>query len=62
MRRILTIVVSALMLSACMANWPSNNHGPRWTGGPGTDSSVNGGNTPTVSNSGSAPGVPGVVQ
>jgi hypothetical protein len=32
MRRILTIVLSALLLSACMADWKSDRTGPRWSG------------------------------
>jgi Prokaryotic membrane lipoprotein lipid attachment site len=34
MRRIVTIAVSVLLLSGCIAQWPSNRTGPRFTGGP----------------------------
>jgi hypothetical protein len=38
-------------LSACMANWPSNRTGPRWTGGSADQPFYQGGgaNTPVVS-------------
>jgi len=31
MRQLLTIALSALMLSGCMAGWKSNRTGARWT-------------------------------
>jgi len=36
MKLILIVALSALMLSSCVANWPSNRTGPRWKDGPGT--------------------------
>jgi hypothetical protein len=36
MRLALTIALSTLMLSGCMADWPSHKTGPRWKEGPGT--------------------------
>jgi hypothetical protein len=41
MRLILTITLSALMLSGCMANWPSHRTGPRWQGQPSDNSNAN---------------------
>jgi hypothetical protein len=35
MKLILTIALSAFMLSGCMAEWPSHRTGPRFTSGPG---------------------------
>lgn len=35
MRQILMIAVSALVLSGCMAQWPSNRTGPRFKDAPG---------------------------
>ena len=46
MRLILTIAISALVLSGCVANWPSNRTGPRWTGGPPGSFNDNGGLPP----------------
>jgi hypothetical protein len=34
MRLIVTIALSALLLAGCIAQWPSNRTGPRFTGGP----------------------------
>ena len=34
MRLAVTILLTALILSGCVANWPSNRTGPRWTSGP----------------------------
>jgi hypothetical protein len=33
---LIVVALSALMLSSCVANWPSNRTGPRWKDGPGT--------------------------
>jgi hypothetical protein len=32
MKRLLVIALSALMLSGCIAEWPSKRSGERWTG------------------------------
>jgi len=50
MRLILTVALCALTLSACMANWPSNRTGPRWTSGGANEPFYQGDvNTPAVS-------------
>ena len=34
MKHVLTIALAALLLTACVAQWPSPRSGPRWVGGP----------------------------
>ena len=46
MRRILTIALCALLLSGCVAQWPSNRSGARFTEGPGMQPFYQGGATP----------------
>ncbi len=36
MRKALTLLLAALLLSGCVAEWKSNRTGPRWKEGPGT--------------------------
>jgi hypothetical protein len=48
MRLILTIALSALVLTGCIANWPSNRTGPRWAGGPDIGPFYTGGATPST--------------
>jgi len=55
MRRILAIALCALMLSGCIAEWKSNQTGPRWHDGPGIQPMANSGmygGTPPLENSG----------
>lgn len=34
MKQLLVIALSALTLAGCIAEWPSNRSGPRFSGGP----------------------------
>jgi hypothetical protein len=43
MTRVLTIALCTLMLSGCMANWPSHRTSPRWKDTPASA----GGNPPS---------------
>jgi PBP1b-binding outer membrane lipoprotein LpoB len=40
MRVILTVAVSALLLSACVAQWPSHRTGPRFNSNPAIPNST----------------------
>jgi hypothetical protein len=60
MRLILTIALSALMLSGCVANWPSNKTGPRWRDGGNVGSAMDsGGGSNVNAGQGSSPMGPG---
>jgi hypothetical protein len=49
MRLILTIALSALVLTACAPGmWESHRTGPRWTGGPNIEPFYSGGTTPST--------------
>ena len=34
MKHVLTIALAALLLTGCVAQWPSHRTGSRWVGGP----------------------------
>jgi hypothetical protein len=36
MRKAITMLIAALLLSGCVAEWKSHRAGPRWHEGPGT--------------------------
>lgn len=56
MTRFLMVSAAALLLAGCVAQWPSNRIGPRWSGGPNVSPIQ--GNAPSMPGGNAASGDP----